>query len=147
MVAMLATSVHNQATLPILLIRGLSGIAQNEGRLESRWPVQHGCIAWTKPRADVHLDLCAGTEGTTFAAVDIRSLLSNSRARHVSTGTNIGERISTLAALEVEVIAGNQGSRHPVHAWLWVKVSSTWPMPHAIVCRALTPYCALQTHF
>ena len=47
MVAMLATSVQNQATLPILLIRGLSGIAQNEGRLESLGPVQHGCIAWT----------------------------------------------------------------------------------------------------
>ena len=74
--------------------------------------------------------------------MDIRSLLSNSRARDASTGTNIGERIiSPLATLEHEANAGNQGSHHTVHAWLWFDSlthtrCTCLPGSNAILCAA-----------
>ena len=44
----------------------------------------------------LHASVGLAGEGTTFAAVDIPALLSNARARHASTGTDIGTRAALL---------------------------------------------------
>ena len=81
-------------------------------------------------------------EGTTFAAVDIPALLSNARARHASTGTDIGTPLLGCLVMCARILTAAAGL-------LWYKgphVHQTDPV-HAECDLLKSPRHALQLSY